>query len=301
MKVEKIAQLTGHKASIYSLAKGFGNAEILSVGGDGWIVKWDIHNPDIGELLAQVDEKLFSICSLGKQRKAVVGNMDGGVHWIDLDNPTQTKNVAHHKKGVFDIKQVKGAVLTAGGEGVLTRWSVEECRTMESYHLANQSIRSVEYCESRNEIAVGASDNSIYLLDADSLELKHRIETAHENSVFSLSYFPASGRLLSGGRDAILNVWDVENGFAKIESIPAHMYTINDIAFHPKGHIFATASRDKTIKIWDAASLRLLKVMEGGRDAGHLNSVNKLLWDQDSSILASCSDDRTIILWKVEA
>jgi WD40 repeat protein len=146
-------------------------------------------------------------------------------------------------------------------------------------------------------MAIGASDHSIYFLDVETLELKNRIEKAHDNSVFSLQYSPDEKHLISGGRDAMMNVWNLENDFAKISSQPAHFFTINSMAFHPDGHVFATGSRDKTIKIWDAENYQLIKVLELNRDGGHLNSVNCLLWHPHQNTLISCSDDRTIILW----
>ena len=189
-------------------------------------------------------------------------------------------------------------VFTVGGGGKLTRWSAKERRSLESYHLANQSLRSVVFCEKRNELAIGASDHSIYILDAESLALKHRIERAHNNSVFALRFSPNGNLLFSGGRDAHLKVWNFDKNFGLVESLPAHLFTINDIVFHPRGHLFATASRDKTIKIWDAEKMQLLKVIEGLRDKGHFNSVNRLLWTDYEETLISASDDRSLILWR---
>ena len=223
--------------------------------------------------------------------------MNGGVHWVDLADPVKTKNIAHHEKGVFDIKRVGDDLFTVGGGGRLTRWSIDEMKTVETYHLANQSLRCIAISKKRNELAVGASDHCIYLLDASTLELKKQITSAHAHSVFSLHYSPCGKYLISGGRDAHLNVWKIENGFEKIHSAPAHWFTINSIAYHPSGHLFATGSRDKTIKIWDATTFELLKVLELNRDGGHLNSVNCLLWYPFKNTLISCSDDRTIILW----
>jgi WD40 repeat protein len=54
---------------------------------------------------------------------------------------------------------------------------------------------------------------------------------------------------------------------------------------------------DKSIKVWDAQNLRLLKVIDKGRHAGHGTSVNKLLWTSFNNQLLSASDDRTISAW----
>lgn len=299
MKVNKKAQLTGHNASIYSIIAAEEPHLFFSGAGEGWVVRWDLNTPDMGKLVAKVETQIFSLLYLPQINTVVAGNMNGGVHWIDLAKPETTKNIAHHKKGVFDIQQIKGAVFTAGGDGVLTKWSIEDMRTLESIHLSSEALRCLAFSKKRNEIAIGASDHSIYILDADSLILKKRIEKAHDNSVFTLCYAPDETQLLSGGRDAHLKIWNAENDYKLLNSQPAHWFTINHISFHPNGQYFATASRDKTIKIWDAKDFKLLKVLDVPRDGCHANSVNKLYWTEYENYLLSCGDDRSIMVWEM--
>lgn len=300
MKVTKIAQLTGHNAAIFALIEGADERHLLTGAGDGWVVQWNMDEPELGKLLARIEVQVFSLCFLKNEQRIVAGDMNGGVHWIDLGDAAKTRNLAHHQRGVFDIKAIGGHVFTVGGDGKLSRWLPAEMRCTESYQLANQALRCIDFSEKRKEMAIGGSDGNIYLLDADTLEIVQILPATHASSVFSLKYSPDGQYLLSGGRDAMLNCWDVANGFAKISSQPAHWYTINSIGFSPAGRFFATGSRDKTLKIWDSKTLELLKVLEGGRDGGHFNSVNKVFWSKTQQILASCSDDRTVILWKVE-
>ncbi len=299
VSIRKIATLTGHNSSIFSIIPYKSPHLFLSGAGEGWIVEWDFNDPEMGRLLAKVDTQIFSLCFLEKENVVVAGNMNGGVHWVDIANPTKTKNILQHQKGVFAIQQVDNELFTAGGAGMLTRWNITKQKTIESLHLSNQSLRCLAYSKKRNELAVGASDHSIYLLDATTLEINQTIKAAHENSVFAIKYSPNNRYLISGGRDAHLRVRDLEKSGVEVSFQPAHMYTINDIAFHPKAPIFATASRDKTIKIWDADSFKLLKVIETVRDQGHLNSVNRLYWSSFNDYLVSCGDDRSIMIWDV--
>ncbi|MCF8243683.1 MAG: hypothetical protein K9J37_04715 [Saprospiraceae bacterium] len=300
MQVTKVTQLTGHNAAIFALAEGQNERHIITGAGDGWVVEWDLDAPELGKLLAKVDRQVFSLCFLKNEQKIVAGNMDGGVHWVDLLDQNTTKNIAHHQRGVFDIQVVNGQVFTLGGDGKLSRWAIAEMRSTDSYHLANQALRCMDFCEKRQELAVGGSDGAIYLLDAATLELRHKIAAAHNNSVFSIRYSPDASYLLSGGRDALLNGWNLGKNIALISSQSAHLFTINSIAFSPDEQYFATGSRDKTVKIWNASNFELEKVLEGGRDGGHFNSVNKVFWSKHKNQLISCSDDRTCILWNVK-
>jgi len=300
LKAEKIAQLTGHDASIFKVT-GFKEPNLfLSGAGDGWVVVWDLNAPDMGRLVSKVDKQIFSLLYLHGHEMVLAGNMEGGLHWIDLNEPDNTRNIAHHKNGVFAIERVGESVFTAGGNGLLTRWDIKTTSSIESIHLSNKSLRSMAYSVTRNELAVGASDQNIYLLDATTLSLKNTIEAAHDNSVFTLQYSRDNKYLVSGGRDAHLRVRSIESGFKELNKQPAHWYTINHLVYHPDGSLFATASRDKTIKLWDATTFQLLKVLDTARYGGHLNSVNHLYWSSYNNCLISCSDDRSIILWSID-
>ncbi len=299
LNVEKTYQLTGHNASVFCVSRAPQKTHFLSGAGDGWLVEWNLEDPEVGRLLAKVETQIFSLKYLEGTSLVVVGNMNGGVHWVDIEQPDQTKNIAHHKKGVFSILHIKDHVFTAGGSGILSRWSIKERRALDSLHLTNQSLRSLDFSPFRNEIAVGASDNAIYLLDADTLKIKQQLLNAHDNSVFSVKYNHEGDLLFSGGRDAMLKVWDLET-FQCVNAQPAHWFTINDLALSPSGAFLATASRDKTIKVWDAGTFKLLKVLDTVRDGGHINSVNRLFWSSFNNTLVSCSDDRSIILWDMD-
>ena len=290
ISVKKIAQLTGHQGSVFALTQGHTPQYILSGAGDGWLVEWDLSKPDTGKLLAKVETNIFSLLFLPNLNKIIAGNRDGGLHFVDLTDSDKTKNIAHHKKGVFSIQWLDNQLFTLGGDGVLTRWSIEQSRAIESLHLSAKSLRCLDYNAQKEEIAIGASDGHIYFINKN-LELTHILKNAHQNSVFTLKYSPDGQYLISGGRDAHLKVWFLSENLPQNDvhtegganpnkntyeheiisnsslnphyplsiihypflntDLPAHWFTINVIAFHPKDpSIFATASRDKTIKIW---------------------------------------------------
>ena len=299
LQIEKIHACTGHNGALYALCQGRSHRHFISAGGDGWVVEWNLDDPELGKLVASVETQVFSLAALQDRDQLVAGNMQGGVHWIHREAPERTKNVQHHKLGVFALEQIGPWLFSAGGDGFLTRWEISGARTIESLQISHQSLRVFAYSAQRAEIAVGASDQSIYLLDAENLAIKQVLKNAHTNSVFTLAYTPDARFLLSGGRDAMLRVWDLEKDCALYNEQPAHYYTINHLAFSPDGLLFATASRDRTIKLWDAQTFELLKVLDTQRYGGHTRSVNRLLWLP--GCLISCGDDRLAMLWKITA
>jgi WD40 repeat protein len=149
------------------------------------------------------------------------------------------------------------------------------------------------------EVAVGFSDNFIRVFSLRDYKLKYEFK-AHDNSVFALSYTPDNNFLISGSRDACLKLWDVNSAYRLTNEVAAHLFAINHLTFSPSGEYFATASMDKSVKVWLASEMKLLKVIDKARHAGHGTSVNKLLWTNHQNQLISASDDRSISVWDVK-
>jgi WD40 repeat protein len=292
--------LTGHKAAVYALAAGPAAGQFYSAAGDGWIVLWDLQDqPETGRLLATADTQVFALHSLSETATLVAGDLYGHVHFIRPEAPGDTRRLlAHGGKPVFAFCHTPAGLLSIGGDGRLLRWDTRRCQPAESLTLSYSSLRSISWHAGRNELAVGASDGCIYLLDADTLSLRRRLPNAHQPSVFSLVWLPDGQRLVSGGRDALIKVWAVDDDSQHpLHSLQAHWFTVNDLQYCDGNQCFISASRDKTIKWWDAQSFELLKVFDTMRDGCHRNSVNKLLWLPEAATLISASDDRSLMVW----
>ncbi|GAB4246580.1 MAG: hypothetical protein Kow0027_07800 [Saprospiraceae bacterium] len=292
-------RILGHKASIYALCRGMRPGEFFTSGGDGLLVRWSLDNPDEGVAVANAGIQIFSIAAVPEKNLVLAGDMNGGLHWIDLADAQNIRSETAHSCGVFSILPLDDRLLTGGGKGKLNVWSLEKGELISSLPVTNTSIRAIAFSSLRNEVALACSDNCIYLLDAETLEVRQVISQAHNSSVFALAYTRSGQVLYSGGRDALLNAWQLEPEPQLLKSVPAHNYTINALQLICEEKYLVTASRDKTLKVWDSESLELLKVLETVRDDGHRHSVNRLLWMEEFDKLVSVSDDRSGIIWEL--
>ncbi|MEL7160845.1 MAG: WD40 repeat domain-containing protein [Bacteroidota bacterium] len=291
----RINSREGHRAAIYALRPA--EDGFYSAAADGFLVHWHRDDVDFGRVVAKVDGGKFLCLETLPDDGLVAGALDGGVHWLYPGAEERNRHVAHHRRGVFATLRIGEELFTAGGDGVLTRWSVTTRRTVESLPLSANSLRCIAYAPERDLLAVGASDGRIYLLERESLR-QLGSQPANAPSVFTVAFSPDGRYVISGGRDAQLRFFTADLASVAMEPLPAHLATVNHLAYDPRGRFMATASRDKTVKLWDAETYKLLKVGEVVRDKGHVNSVNTLLW-LDETTLLTAGDDRRILEWRV--
>ncbi|OAV44350.1 WD40 repeat domain-containing protein [Lewinella sp. 4G2] len=296
--LKRIAERNGHLGAIYDLEPapdGF-----YSAAADGYIVHWHLQDVDFGQVVARVEGgKFFSLVTLASGG-FVAGALDGGVHWLYPGNDDHNLHVAAHQRPVYAAVVVAGWLFTAGGDGVLIKWDLQQRRTVESSVLSPNSLRCIT-AGPDGTLLVGASDGYIYIVQQDSMEVLRKVY-ANQPSVFTVASVPgaAESTLISGGRDARLLIMELSGAAAQTVSVDAHLSTVNHLSFSPNGEYLATASRDKTVKLWryNSGSLTLLKVAEVVRDRGHVNSVNTLLWLDDQTLITA-GDDRRILEWRV--
>lgn len=299
MKVRKIDTFSGHRDCVYALIADNAGRGFYSAGGDGLVVRWDVTKPDLGDLVARVGASVYALAVDAQTGLLWVGQNYEGIQLID---PVEKKVVASMKissAAIFDIKIWQETAFVALGDGVIVVIDIPSFAIKKHLKAADKSTRTLAMRPDHREMAAGFSDWSVGIFDLDTLAFKTKIP-AHGNSVFAAQYSPDGRYLVTGSRDAYLKSWDAEQNYALVKDVPAHVFAINDIAFRADGAYLATASMDKSIKIWQADSLRLVKVVDRARHAGHATSINKLLWLPETNWLVSASDDRSISVWEVE-
>jgi WD40 repeat protein len=296
--VEKIDTFGGHRESVYALAKSAEKKYFFSAAGDGVVVRWNLENPDIGELIARVPNSIYSMAFDDKRSELWVGQNFEGVHIIDPVSKQEIRSLKLSKAAIFDIQLFDNQGFIAGGDGVISVIDLENFVFKKHIKASEKSVRCIAINPVEREFAAGYSDNTIGIFDLRDFSLKKLIN-AHMNSVFTLKYSPDFRFLLSGGRDAHLKIWNVEENYSLEKDIVAHLFAINNITYSPNGEQICTCSMDKSLKIWDAESFKLQKVIDRARHAGHGTSINKVLWSEFENLLISCSDDRTISVWKL--
>lgn len=295
-KIEKLENFTGHKGSVYTLCEGPEPGSFYSSGEDGMVVKWDTKKADLGTPVAKMERSVYAIHFITEKNILVVAHNFFGIHFIDIHQNKEIAQIKIPNVSFFDIKQISGFLLIAQNDGGVQIIDTENFKIINTIKLSDKSARRIAINPNNSEIAVAYSDFNIRIFEFGTFELK-RIIQAHDNSVFALVY--DDQMLVSGSRDARIKMWDTENNFQNKFTIPAHLYAINDLITINEKNILLSCSMDKSIKIWQNTDLKLLKVINKAKNAGHGTSINKLLWLPETQVLLSASDDRSISMWNL--
>ena len=294
--VKEYTQLEGHKQGVYALLNLRGSSVIVSAGGDGAVVKWDLDengpvrmNPEpsvAGVLFAQLPEPVF--CLMEGLDGLIWAGTQGGLVF-KLVSGEAPRMIKLGTSSVFFISRwMDGRIAVGLGSGELV-FLDDELQLLDRKSLGKKSLR----CCLGDRGLIGGSDGLIWRLDAQGNILKRW--DANSPSVFCLAE-DAQGDIVSGGRDALL-MWMGEDGGLKQE-VKAHLFTIHALAGSELGWL-ATGSMDKTVKVWDRNNGALLKVIDREKypSRGHSHSVNALCWV--GRLLASAGDDKIIRIWEV--
>jgi len=297
VQIKRLHSLTGHRNAVYTLHRADRDSTFFSAGGDGMVAHWDLEQPENGDLIAKLPNSVYALHYLPDTDTLIAGHNYEGIHLLDWRNKKERASLKLTAAAIFDLQSWDDRLFVGTGDGHVVMVDLRTLTIARAVKLSEKSARTIAINRKKGEIAVGYSDHFIRVFD-EELSLKQAWE-AHGNSIFSLRYSPGGEWLISGARDARLKVWAVDSSYEKVEEIVAHMYAINHIDFSPDGKHFVTCSMDKSIKVWDTEALRLLKVIDRARHAGHGTSVNKLLWTNHHDQLLSASDDRSISVWEV--
>ena len=298
INVQKLFTLDGHTDCVYSLEGGNKSNSFFSAAGDGMVVEWDLKSPGQGQLVAKMKNSIYALHFLPQENLLLAGQNFEGIHVLDPEKRKEIGSLQVSNAQIFDIKSYENRIFIGSGDGTFYVVDASKMTFIKKIKVSDKSIRSIAVNSQLGEIALGLSDYTIRILDLSDYSQKYMVD-GHKLSIFSLAYNPNNNHLISVGRDASIKSWNAFDHYAMETTVAAHMYAINSLSISPDGDFFATGSMDKSIKVWEMKTLKLLKVIDKSRYAGHATSVNKVYWSNYKNQIVSCSDDKKISVWEL--
>lgn len=297
MKYKIKKNLKAHQGAVYSLCPADEEFRFFSAGADRNVVLWNLKQMKAEGVVAKSPTTVISLSYLKASNLLFIGQVEGGVHVIDLNENKEIHYLKPHQGYIFKIIQLedKKEMLLCSGDGSFSVWSTESFEMLYQTKCCQEKIRTAVDCQSLNFVAIGLGNGKVQLYNRNDWSLQDEIVDL-PSSIMALGFNDSSKELIIGEKDAHLSIYDFKS--AKIsERMPAHYWAIYDVAVEPSGKRFITASRDKTIKVWSAETTKVLKRFEGFKDLAHTHSVNTLLWIEDEKLLISSGDDGNVKIW----
>ena len=234
-----------------------------------------------------------------------------------------------HNDSLYALEKVdETRFLSAGGDGMVVLWDLENPDEGEVIAKVPGSIYAIHYDSTSDHLYVGQNDEGIHKIDFRSKKELGSISLGN-HQIFDIKMFDGtiwvglqSGevvilsenlevlgrRKMSSDRirniemhgeslaiacsDNITRVLNYRTGEVQ-EELKGHKNSVFAAKYHPSGKYLATVGRDAHIKIWDANEHYVLRESI----AGHLYAINDLVFRNDGRYFVTASMDKSIKLW----
>ena len=254
-------KVTGHKASVTSVAFAPGGAAFASGGFDGTIMLWNTFGP---------------IASYGNMhhKKAVT-------------------SVVWGSDGAY--------LYSSSADGSACVWDSEtQVRVKKAREHRLAVVNDIDVCVNEpNVFATCADDGSARLWDVRHRRAAAVCQARHQQLSVSLSSDGAL--LYSAGVDGVIRCFDVRRNEEALLELAGHREAVTSLSLSRDGAYLLSYSRDNSARIWDAKPFssranRQLKLFVGGSHDAE-NHLLRASWSPDGSQIAAGSVDRCLYVW----
>lgn len=238
-----------------------------------------------------------------------------------------------HKDCIYSLEpaEKKNLFLSAGGDGMVVLWNLEEPDKGTLIAKVPHSIYALHYLPASNQLLVGQNFEGIHLIDVaerkevasakitdsyifdiktsdrviyvamgdGTLVLLDRLDLStlariklSEKSARCIAVNPYFGMYAIAFSDNTIRVFSFKKN-THVVTINAHQNSIFTLAFSPEGRYLLSGSRDAHLKVWDCENGYKLHTSV----IAHLFAINHIQYEDKGNFFATCSMDKSIKIW----
>jgi len=295
-----IHTLTGHIASVRSVAISPDSQTLASAGDDNTVKVWDLNNgslkntftPQTGFFKREATY-FTSVAISPKEQMLASGCLDKTIKLWHLNNGNWIRDLRGHADSVYSVAITPDSqtLVSAGREKTIKVWNLPTGQALRNLTGHSDWVYSVAISPDGQTLVSGSRDNTIKVWNLLNGRLLNTF-TGHIDWVRCVAISPDGKTIVSGSNDNTIRLWNIGSG-QLIRTLNGHSNWVTSVAISPDGSTLISGSRDKTIKLWNLDSGEMIATL-----TEHLEAVCCVVISPDGKTIASSSDDGSIKIWQ---
>ena len=198
-----------------------------------------------------------------------------------------------HSGGAWEMQfHPRKPVLVTGGHGPGLRvWDLESGKEADGIRETEGTRLEFAWSPDASWMASGLLDGTVRILDAETLEERHRLGGFRELEAWpginSLAVHPKGTHLVACAAYDEIRVWETAT-WTQVQFHEAHSMGIDVVRFAPDGSFFVTAA-DREVIAWDTETGE-----QRWMARGHTSFIEDLCFSPDGAQFATCAMDGTV-------
>jgi Tol biopolymer transport system component len=183
-------------------------------------------------------------------------------------------------------------VVTAGENGTLRLWSVDEMSELEVC-CGHDWLYAAAFSPDGRRVVSAGQDGTVRVWRTDGTG-EPLILRGHQGRVTAASFSPGGTRVASAGEDGTVRVWRAD-GIGEPLILRGHRDWVNAISFNPDGTLIVSAGHDETVRLWHADGTGEPLILRS-----HYGKVFSASFSPDGTRVISAGADGTVQVWDAD-